>query len=110
MAAAATMFSMPAMAEMHGDKHDDKHDKHHEEKMEKKIGYYFEMMDENGDSSISQEEHDTFANNMFEETDTDGNDMISMDELKTQKMEEYKKMKEELWGEKKDWDEKKETM
>ena len=92
MTAAATMFAMPAMAEMHEDKHGDKHEK----KMEAKVQYYFDQMDENGDGTVTAEEHTMFADDMFEQTDADTDGNITMEELKEAKKQEWKEMKEEL--------------
>lgn len=60
--------------------------------MQDKVDHKFEMMDTNKDGSISAQEHDMATKQMFTETDTSGDRMISRDEL-----EKYMMNKKDAW-------------
>lgn len=93
MACAAVMMSTPALADYDGK---------HEKKMEKKVQYYFDKLDANGDGVITRSEHNDFATKMFEETDADNSDTLTVAELKDQKKEEWKEMKDKMGHDKHD--------
>lgn len=86
MAAAATLFAVPAMANEPVDA----------AKMDKKVQYYFEEMDDNNDGMITSAEHAEFAADMFDDADENDDGNLTLAELKAHKMEEKEEMKEEV--------------
>lgn len=86
MAAAATMFTVPAIANEPVDA----------AKMDKKIQYYFEEMDSNDDGMITSAEHAEFATDMFDEADENDDGKLTLAELKAHKISEKEEMKEEV--------------
>lgn len=75
---AVVAVSMPALA--------------NEMNAEEKARHFLEKADSNNDNQISKTEHDTFATTMFNEADTDDDNMLSLAEMTAYKQKEKDEM------------------
>ena len=66
-----------------------------EVKTDEKAKHYFQKMDTDGNGIVSKAESDSFGQKMFDETDTNNDNALSLDELKAQKLKERSEWKEE---------------
>lgn len=64
-----------------------------EAKLDKKVDFYLNKMDADKDGAVSEDEHEEFAEKMFEDADTNDDDVLSRDELIACKKKEMDEMK-----------------
>jgi hypothetical protein len=66
--------------------------------MGQRAQYYLKQMDKNADNSVSEEEHEDFAKNMFGQADKDGNGKLTLSEIQQQKQQEMQQMQQSMGG------------
>lgn len=64
--------------------------------MDQKAQYFLKQMDKDSNGMVSKDEHDQFSENMFEQADANGDDEISMNELKAAKQKEMQQMQQSM--------------
>lgn len=65
-------------------------------RMLKKGGYYLNRMDTNKDGRVSPSEHEAFAEQMFRDADTNGDKMLTSQEIGEAKMKEAQMYRAEM--------------